>query len=48
VRAELDTVLHRVASACRHHPVLDQIHGLVLGRAGMVEAWLSDGKTRQA
>ena len=44
VGGELDAVLHRVASEYGHHPVLDQIHTLVLERAERVETWMRDGK----
>lgn len=44
VRGELDPVLHRVASEYEHSPVLDQIRELVENRAGLVEAWLREGK----
>jgi serine/threonine-protein kinase HipA len=44
VRGELDAVLHRVAAEHEHHPVLDEIHALVLDRAERVETWLREPK----
>jgi serine/threonine-protein kinase HipA len=41
VRGSVDSVLHEVASAHGHHPVLDQLHDLVLQRAGVVQEWLA-------
>ncbi|HZG41464.1 MAG TPA: type II toxin-antitoxin system HipA family toxin, partial [Longimicrobium sp.] len=46
VRSSLDGVLNRVAAEYTHHPVLDQVHDLVLQRASLLDGWLALATTK--
>jgi serine/threonine-protein kinase HipA len=45
-RGALVDVLHQVAAEHEHHPLLDQIHDLVVERAEVLHAWLHHAGTR--